>query len=99
VKYVIIEEDLGFFLGSFQKFGLFAKNDVLGISKAITFDSEQEANDYINEYLGRERGDWKIVTIDTNETYVSVVDLIKNGYEKYTHKMVDSLPMVSTQIH
>lgn len=99
MKYTIVEEELGFFLGAFQKFGIFAKNDVLGLSKAIAFDTEKEANEYINDYLGRERGEWKIIPVETEYEYVDAAYLIKNGYGKYTHKMMDSLPMTSTLIH
>lgn len=99
MKYVIAEEDLGFFLGAFQKFGIFAKNDVFGLSKAIAFDSEKEAQEYINEHLGKDRGDWKIISVNTDDKYIDVVDLLKLGHGKYTHKMIDSLPMISTQTH
>lgn len=99
MKYAIAEEELGFFLGAFQKFGIFAKNDVLGLSKAIAFDTKEEANDYIDEYLGRDRGDWNVVPVDTKGEYVDAIYLIKNGYHQYTHKMMDALPMTSTLIH
>jgi hypothetical protein len=99
MKYAIAEEDLGFFLGAFQKYGIFAKNDVIGLSKAIAFDTEDEANLYIDDFLGRDRGDWKVIPVETNEEYVSVVYLVKNGYGKYTHKMIDFIPMTSTTMH
>lgn len=99
MRYAIIEEDLGFFLGSYQKYGIFAKTDVLGITKAYTFASKKEAEEYIDDYLGRDRGDWKVLSIKAKDKYTDVVDLIKEGYGKYTHTMIDSLPMESTAIH
>jgi hypothetical protein len=99
MRYTVIEEDLGFFLGAFQKFGVFAKTDVFGLSKAYSFHNEEEANEFIDEYLGRDRGDWKVVAIDTENKYIDVIDLLKNGYSKYTHNMADSIPMISSSIH
>ena len=99
MRYAIVEEDLGFFLGAFQKFGVFAKTDVFGLHKAFGFESEEEANRFINEYLGRDRGDWSVVSVKTNDKYIDVIDLLKNGYSKYTHNMADSIPMVSNSIH
>ena len=99
MRYAIIEEDLGFFLGAFQKYGVFAKTDTFGLSKAFAFDEEKEANSFIDEYLGRDRGDWNVVGIETDDKHIDVVDLIKSGYEKYTHQMIDSLPMQSFEIH
>jgi hypothetical protein len=99
MRYAIVEEDLGFFLGAFEKFGVFAKTDVFGLHKAFSFDSEREANRFIDEYLGRSRGDWAVVSIDTKDKYVNVVDLLKSGHDKYTHKMMDGLAMTNIQVH
>lgn len=99
MKYVIVEENLGFFLGAFQKFGVFAKTDVFGLSKAYSFPTEEEAQEFIDEFLGRSRGDWKVLSVKTDDKYIDVVDLLKSGHEKYTHRMIDYLPMISTQMH
>lgn len=99
MKYTIVEEKLGFFLGAFQKFGVFAKTDVFGLSKAYSFPTEDEAQEFIDEFLGRSRGDWKVLPINTKDKYVDVVDLVKCGHGKYTHRMIDSLPMISSEIH
>lgn len=99
MRYAIIEEDLGFFLGAFQKFGVFAKTDLFGLHKAYSFKTEEEANKFIGEYLGKDRGYWLVVSIDTDEKYIDVVDLLKSGYGKYTHNMVDSLPMTNQEVH
>jgi hypothetical protein len=99
MRYAIVEEDLGFFLGAFQKFGVFAKTDVFGLHKAFSFDSEEEANAFINEYLGRDRGVWSVVWIETNDKYIDIIDLLKSGYGKYTHQMMDGIAMISTSIH
>lgn len=99
MRYAIVEEDLGFFLGAFQKYGVFAKTDVFGLHKAFSFDTEEKANEFINEYLGRDRGDWLVVTIETNDKYIDIIDLLKSGYGKYTHQMIDAIPMINHQLH
>ena len=99
MRYAIIEEDLGFFLGAFQKYGVFAKTNVFGLHKAYSFNTEEEANEFIKEYLGDDRGDWIVVAIDTDEKYIGVVQLLKSGYDKYTHQMIDGIPMINLEIH
>lgn len=99
MRYAVVEEELGFFLGAFQKFGVFAKTDVFGLNKAYSFRTEEEANEFIDEYLGRDRGDWFVVAINTDNKYIDVIDLLKNGYGKYTHNMMDNLSMTSMQVH
>jgi hypothetical protein len=99
MRYAIIDKDLGFFLGAFQKYAVFAKTDVFGLHKAFGFSTKEEANRFINEYLGQDRGEWFVVGIDTNDEYIDVVDLLKSGYEDYTHDMIDSIPMTNVEIH
>src|SRR6056300_1420736 len=99
MKYAIIEEDLGFFLGSYEKYGIFAKTYALGLYKAYGFDTERDAKKFINRSLGKDRGEWLVVSIDTEDKYIDVVDLVKSGYGDYTHNMIDNIPMTNFQVH
>lgn len=99
MRYTIAEEELGFFLGSYEKYGVFAKTDVFGISKAFSFDTKKEAEEFLLEFLNAETKKWKILEVDAPDKYVNVVDLIKSGYDKYTHKMMDNLEVPSDAIH
>jgi len=96
MKYAIVEERLGFFLGSYERYGLFAATDPSGIPKAYGFSSEKAAAKYIKEFLDPQKGNWKVVSIDTDseDEYIDVIDLIKSGYSKYTHNMAMGLPMM-----
>lgn len=99
MRYTIAEENLGFFLGAFKNHGVFAKNDIFGLSKAFSFDTKQDAEDFINEYMHPSKKNFFVIEIETNEKYIDVTELLKNGYAKYTHCMIDSIPMISTEIH
>lgn len=101
MKYAIVEERLGFFLGSYEKYGLFAATDPSGIPKAYGFSSEKDATEYIKEFLNPRKGNWKVVSVETdnNDNYIDVIDLIKGGYSEYTHNMAMGLPMQSLAIH
>ena len=85
MRYTIVEEDLGFFLGALKNYGIFAKNDIFGLSKAFSFETRQDAEEFIE--------------IETDEKYIDVTDLLRRGYSKYTHGMMDSIEMISTEIH
>lgn len=99
MRYAIIEEELGFFLGAYEKFGVFAKTDIFGLDKAYGFESREDADEFIDEYLGRDRGDWFVVEINTDNKYIDVIELLKSGYGEYTHSMADNLPMTNFEIH
>ena len=78
---------------------MFAKTDVFGISKAFSFDTKKEAEEFLLEFSNAETKKWKILEVDTQDKYVDVVDLIKSGYNEYTHKMMDNLEVPSYAIH
>jgi hypothetical protein len=99
MRYIVAEEELGVFLGAFKNHGVFAKTDIFGISKAFSFKTEEDAKGFIDDYAGEKKDTWKIIEIKTNSKYVGVIDLIKNGHEKYTHGMIDSIHMYSTELH
>lgn len=99
MRYTIAEEDLGFFLGVFKKYGVFAKNDVFGLSKVFSFETRQDAEEFIDEYMDESKKNFFIIEIETDEKYIDVTDLLRRGYSKYTHGMMDSIEMISTEIH
>lgn len=99
MRYTIAEEELGFFLGAYEKYGVFAKTDVFGISKAFSFDTKEQAEEFILECLNGKSKNWKILEVSTKDKYVDVIDLLKSGYDKYTHQMMDNLPVPCETIH
>tara|TARA_B110000977_G_scaffold201814_1_gene298898 strand:+ start:3624 stop:3923 length:300 start_codon:yes stop_codon:yes gene_type:complete len=99
MRYTIAEENLGFFLGAFKNQGVFAKTDVFGLSKAISFSTKEEAEEFIDDHMYKAKEEWLVIGIETDSKFVHVVDLLKNGYHQYTHNMVDSIEMSSTEIH
>lgn len=108
MRYMIASEDLGLFLGtqissllgdSGKILVIFAATDVFGIYKATSFDSEEDANRYIEEFLSKKYKNLRVLPIEVKEKYVSAIDAIKAGYEQYTHMMVDNLPMQSETVH
>ncbi len=99
MRYTIAEEDLGFFLGAFKNHGVFAKNDVFGLSKAFSFETKRDAQEFIDEYMNGDEKNFFVIEIATNDKYIDVTELLKNGYAKYTHAMIDSIQMISTEIH
>jgi len=108
MRYVIIDDKMGVFLGthrlpvsygSFRIFRIFSENDMYGISRAFSFDNKKEAFNYMQSFLLKDYPHCRIVEIPGDGKYVDVVDLIKAGYGRYTEGMWDSLPMANDTIH
>jgi hypothetical protein len=100
MRYLIIEDQKGLFLGIFNNFYLFAKNTIFPVVKVPSFNTENEAMQFI-AVMSINNDDLKygVIQVDTNDKYVSIVDIIKAGYGKYTHEMIDFLPMISETMH
>jgi len=98
-RFIIIDKEMGVFLGTYGKFGLFAANEGFDVVKAVSFESEKMARNLINEYTSLEEDDYFVAPIETKENYVSVVDIIKAGYGEHTHSMIDNLQMISYLEH
>jgi hypothetical protein len=112
MRFLIVSEKHGFFLGvqpnavfgsllgeKESSYVIFAKENPYQIVAAVSFEHEAQAQYYIDAYLNKIYDDLKIVSLNTSHKHVNVVDLIKAGFESYTHSMMDSLPMLSETIH
>lgn len=96
---IAINPDKGIFLGSVAGYAVFSKTDPIGISKAYGFDTPDDARDFFERALPSFANTMFYPVIETNDDYVSCVDIIKQGYEMYTHNMIDYLDMPSSSIH
>jgi len=99
LKYLIVEKDRGLFLGAYKNIFLFARNNIFPVVKAPSFDSEEDAEYYIDNYLKMDERTYGIIKVQSKDKYVSVIDVIKAGYKEYTHNLIDFLPMDSEAIH
>lgn len=100
MRYIVVEETRGVFLGAYNRFALFAKNDILGSTKAFSFDSRAEAEEYIEgAFTQYKDAAYDVVAIDSKTKYVRVEDIIRQGYGRYTHYLMDNLPMLSESFH
>ncbi len=99
MRYIIIEETLGVFIGSYKQIALFAKNDIFGFTKVFSFEKREDAEEYMDLFNKEETFEYKIAEVDAQTKYVKVEDLIKQGFGKYTHYMMDNIPMTSELTH
>lgn len=100
MRYIIVDEERGVFLGSFNQYALFAKNDILGSTKAFSFDTKDDAEEYIESAFAKnKKAKCKVIEVEGKNKYVCVEDIIKQGYGMYTHYLVDNLPMQSESFH
>ena len=99
MRYLIVEKEKGLFLGSFRNAALFAKGNIFGIIKAPSFDTEADAEHYIANYLLKDERQYGVIAVDSKDKYVSIIDIIKQGFGAYTHELIDFLPMISEATH
>lgn len=99
MRFIIVDEEKGVFLGAYNKFAVFAENDALGMTRAFSFDTKLKAQQYIDRSFGKDDNVYKVIEVDAKTTYVKVEDIIRQGYGKYTHYLMDNIPMRSQAIH
>lgn len=107
MRYVILDKEHGVFLGThstkaFDQKGsvlaLWSKRNLFSLSKAYSFESKMEAYLYLENYL-YDFPDAFVTSINSDEKYIDVVDLIKAGLSNFTHDMIDGLHMPNDHIH
>lgn len=99
MRFIIVDEEKGVFLGAYNKFAVFAENDSLGMTKAFSFDTKLQAQRYIDKAFKKDDSVYRVIEIDAKVIYVKVEDIIRQGYGKYTHYLMDNIPMRSEAIH
>jgi len=99
MRYLIVEKELGLFLGVYQNIFIFAKTNVFPIVKAPGFNSVEDAEYYIAKYFPKENKTYGVIDVETNDKYVNIIDVIKSGYKEYTYNLIDFIPMLSGAIH
>lgn len=98
-RYMLIDKEMGVFLGTYTRYVLFAENDFFEITKVYTFESEEKAQAFVNKNLDTTKLDYFIAPIKSKEQYVSVIDVIKAGYGDYTSTLMNNLQMISNSAH
>ena len=98
-RYLLINKEMGVFLGTYLKYVIFAKSDTDEIVKAYSFKDEESARKFAKIGTEMSEEDYFIAPIEANDKYVHVVDLIKAGYGDHVHNLMNNIEMVSYQVH
>lgn len=80
-------------------FILWSARNVFDSSKAYSFRTKVEAQIYLDEYLEKRFQNCFVAAVDSKTSYVTLADMIKNGYEQYTHDMLDKMPIHNDLMH
>lgn len=104
-RYIILDELRGVFLGTFnaadinpemfdgtsdKTYACFASYNPFELTTVCSFDSEVVAQMYINDvFPPNKRFNLSIVSVESDSEYPHVVEIIKAGFERYTHDMTD----------
>ena len=98
-RYLLINKEMGVFLGTYLKYVLFAKSDADEIVKAYSFKDEESARKFAKVGTDMNEEDYFIAPIEANDKYVHIVDLIKAGYGDHVYNLMNNIEMVSYQVH
>ena len=91
-KFIITNKDWGVYLGSFIGLGFWSKLDPAGqpCACACVFDSEDDANEYINTWESRPDSAITIVKVNVkNEDYATIEECVTAGQERWNIDTVD----------
>lgn len=81
-KFIITNKDWGIYLGSFMGLGFWSKLDPAGQPYACVFNSEEEANEYINTWDSRPDTAIILVKVNVNnKDYATIEECVKAGQE------------------
>lgn len=98
MRYILVDKEKGVFLGNYLDSPLFSNTLLFPIVKAYSFESLDDAEVYMN-YLNQKDYNLTAKPINYKKQYVPIDILIKEGYSKYTERMLKFLEPVSDEIH
>lgn len=99
MRYIIIERDLGAFVGRYDYYAIFAKNEIFGADRVVSFENKKTAIDFVVSNLNAENRVFCVEGINCKSEYVTVIEIIKAGLGHHTHQMMENIQMVSETIH
>lgn len=83
-------EDLGADDG--RIYACFAANNPFSLTTACSFRSENMANYFIRDtFAPHKQRQLKVLPVETETEFPTVVDIIKSGYGDLTHDMIDGM--------
>jgi hypothetical protein len=95
---IISSEEMGIFLGTYEKSPLWSKHDMLHSSKAYGFNTMIAAEYYVARTMPevKERVDFFEIPCYIDTVYVDVIDIIKAGYKDIAEELFLYLPTSTT---
>jgi hypothetical protein len=98
MRYILVDKERGIFLGNYLDYPLFSNTLLFPIVKAYSFESLDDAEMYIN-YINKKQYNLTVKPINYQNRYIPIDILIKEGYSKYTERMLKFIEPASDEIH
>jgi len=99
MRYIIIEKNLGVFVGKYEFYAVFAKNEIFGADRVVSFETKESAVEFLTSNINAEEKEFCVEQINCKSKYVPVVEIIKAGLGQHTHSMINNVQMHSETIH
>ena len=97
MRYLLVKEEKGIFIGTVQGYAIFSNNDVFGYNNAITFEETEEIRKAFEATIPDVQ--FKFLPIDIDKKYASHAEMARQGYGKYLEKMLEHAPAASDKFH
>lgn len=105
MRYIILDPEEGVFLGTKsdpERKGigmLFSTHNLFEMRKAASWGDREEAEAYMYSYIKRWCPQAFVGRIESEDTYVDVIDIVKAGFGDFAADLIDTIPMPSDEIH
>lgn len=96
MRVVIANKEKGAFLGNYANFPVFSNIEDYGAYRIPTFKDEKTAKKYVDQYL---KEDFEFIKVNSEDEYISCIDLIKEGHHDICGSMINNLPLISDTLH
>lgn len=98
-RYLLINKEMGVFLGTHLKYVFFAKNDAEDIVKAYSFKDEESVHKFVKISTNMNEEQYFVAPIKSDDKHVHVIDLIKAGYGDHVYNLMNNIEMISHKVH
>lgn len=86
MRYIIVHDTDGIFVGHGLGFAFFSNMDPAGQTRAATFENENDAQFYVDA-CSLNPGEFRIETLDIDDTYATIEQLEAAGYGRFLDLM------------
>jgi len=96
-RIVIVHNEMGIFVGAAVGFAFWSMLDPGGQHQAVTFDDEEDARDFVKEWIPPQDPDaYRYVTVESASEWATISELDRAGLGTMTALLLFNTPVEGT---